>query len=85
MVKIFLILYMIEKYAIFLCGYSSNTSIESGTKKGHIKKASILLLRKLYMLMQNLGPLPNDVVLTMKLHYYNAGRWRPLVKSRLKC
>lgn len=51
---------------------SSNTSIESGTKRGHIKKASILLLRKLYMLMQNLGPLPNNVVLTMKLHYYNA-------------
>lgn len=51
---------------------SSNTSIESGTKRGQIKKASILLLRKLYMLMQNLGPLPNDVVLTMKLHYYNA-------------
>ncbi|KAB1255336.1 HORMA domain-containing protein 2 [Camelus dromedarius] len=22
--------------------------------------------------MQNLGPLPNDVILTMKLHYYNA-------------
>ncbi|XP_006762132.1 PREDICTED: HORMA domain-containing protein 2 isoform X2 [Myotis davidii] len=51
---------------------SSNTSTESGTKKGHMKKASILLLRKLYILMQNLGPLPNDVVLTMKLHYYNA-------------
>ncbi|XP_036209633.1 HORMA domain-containing protein 2 isoform X3 [Myotis myotis] len=51
---------------------SSNTSTESGTKRGHMKKASILLLRKLYILMQNLGPLPNDVVLTMKLHYYNA-------------
>ncbi|XP_059532867.1 HORMA domain-containing protein 2 isoform X2 [Myotis daubentonii] len=51
---------------------SSNTSTESGTKRGHMKKASILLLRKLYTLMQNLGPLPNDVVLTMKLHYYNA-------------
>ncbi|XP_023618741.1 HORMA domain-containing protein 2 isoform X3 [Myotis lucifugus] len=51
---------------------SSNTSTESGTKRGHMKKASILLLRKLYILMQNLGPLPNDVVLTMKLHYYSA-------------
>ncbi|KAM5312493.1 HORMA domain-containing protein 2 isoform 3-T4 [Glossophaga mutica] len=51
---------------------SSNTSFESGTKSENIKKASTLLIRKLYMLMQNLGPLPNDVILTMKLHYYNA-------------
>nr|KAF6403500.1 HORMA domain containing 2 [Molossus molossus] len=49
-----------------------NTSIGTGTKSEDIKKASILLIRKLYILMQNLGPLPNDVTLTMKLHYYNA-------------
>ncbi|KAM6377581.1 HORMA domain-containing protein 2 [Pluvialis apricaria] len=36
-----------------------------------IKQASRLLIRKLYLLMQNLGPLPNDVTLTMKLLYYN--------------
>ncbi|XP_036132115.1 HORMA domain-containing protein 2 isoform X4 [Molossus molossus] len=68
----FLILHMIEKYAVFLCCYGSNTSIGTGTKSEDIKKASILLIRKLYILMQNLGPLPNDVTLTMKLHYYNA-------------
>ncbi|KAF0881708.1 HORM2 protein, partial [Crocuta crocuta] len=51
---------------------SSNTSFESGTNSEDIKKASVLLIRKLYILMQNLGPLPNDVILTMKLHYYNA-------------
>ncbi|XP_024422373.1 HORMA domain-containing protein 2 isoform X2 [Desmodus rotundus] len=50
---------------------SSNTSFQSGTKSEDIKKASTLLIRKLYLLMQNLGPLPNDVILTMKLHYYN--------------
>uniref|UniRef100_A0A8C0ZUY5 HORMA domain-containing protein n=1 Tax=Castor canadensis TaxID=51338 RepID=A0A8C0ZUY5_CASCN len=49
---------------------SSNTSFESGTSSEDIKKASILMIRKLYILMQNLGPLPNDVILTMKLHYY---------------
>uniref|UniRef100_H0UYL5 HORMA domain containing 2 n=1 Tax=Cavia porcellus TaxID=10141 RepID=H0UYL5_CAVPO len=49
---------------------SSNTSFESGTNSEDIKKASVLLIRKLYILMQNLGPLPNDVILTMKLHYY---------------
>ncbi|XP_070241666.1 LOW QUALITY PROTEIN: HORMA domain-containing protein 2 [Bos mutus] len=51
---------------------SSNTSFESGTNSEDIKKASVLLIRKLYMLMQNLGPLPNDVILTMTLHYYSA-------------
>lgn len=35
------------------------------------KKASILLIRKIYVLLQNLGPLPNDVCLTMKLFYYD--------------
>ncbi|XP_057600067.1 HORMA domain-containing protein 2 isoform X1 [Hippopotamus amphibius kiboko] len=51
---------------------SSSTRFENGTKSEDIKKASVLLIRKLYLLMQNLGPLPNDVILTMKLHYYNA-------------
>uniref|UniRef100_A0A8C5WIE4 Golgi phosphoprotein 3 like n=1 Tax=Leptobrachium leishanense TaxID=445787 RepID=A0A8C5WIE4_9ANUR len=36
-----------------------------------IKKASVLLIRKLYILMQNLGHLPNDVFLTMNLFYYD--------------
>ncbi|XP_076844694.1 HORMA domain-containing protein 1 [Brachyhypopomus gauderio] len=36
-----------------------------------IKKASILLVRKLYTLMQNLGPLPDSVCLNMKLTYYD--------------
>ncbi|KAG7469545.1 hypothetical protein MATL_G00130080 [Megalops atlanticus] len=36
-----------------------------------IKRASILLVRKLYMLMQNLGPLPDSVCLNMKLSYYD--------------
>ncbi|KAM4597686.1 HORMA domain-containing protein 1-like [Polymixia lowei] len=35
------------------------------------KKASILLVRKLYTLMQNLGPLPDNVCLNMKLSYYD--------------
>lgn len=37
------------------------------------KKASILLVRKLYTLMQNLGPLPDSVCLNMKLAYYDDG------------
>ncbi|XP_044065453.1 HORMA domain-containing protein 1 isoform X2 [Siniperca chuatsi] len=38
---------------------------------GNTKKASILLVRKLYTLMQNLGPLPDNVCLNMKLVYYD--------------
>ncbi|XP_043972468.1 HORMA domain-containing protein 1 isoform X1 [Gambusia affinis] len=38
---------------------------------GNTRKASILLVRKLYTLMQNLGPLPENVCLNMKLAYYD--------------
>ncbi|KAM4663676.1 HORMA domain-containing protein 1 [Discoglossus pictus] len=50
--------------------FNSNKS-SSSTACLDVKKASILLVRKLYVLMQNLGPLPNDVCLTMKLFYYD--------------
>ena len=37
-------------------------------------KASVLLVRKLYTLMQNLGPLPDNMMcLNMKLSYYDDG------------
>ncbi|NWY57805.1 HORM2 protein, partial [Chionis minor] len=36
-----------------------------------VKQAGRQLICKLYLLMQNLGPLPNDITLTMKLLYYN--------------
>uniref|UniRef100_A0A673IMQ0 HORMA domain-containing protein 1-like n=1 Tax=Sinocyclocheilus rhinocerous TaxID=307959 RepID=A0A673IMQ0_9TELE len=35
------------------------------------QKSSMLLVRKLYMLMQNLGPLPDNICLNMKLFYYD--------------
>nr|XP_040145052.1 HORMA domain-containing protein 1 [Ictidomys tridecemlineatus] len=50
---------------------SKNQSNESSMSSADTKKASILLIRKIYILMQNLGPLPNDVCLTMKLFYYD--------------
>ncbi|XP_073169726.1 HORMA domain-containing protein 2 isoform X10 [Lepidochelys kempii] len=46
-------------------------SFAKGVSSEEIKKGSILLIRKLYLLMQNLGPLPNDITLTMKLFYYS--------------
>lgn len=39
------------------------------------KKASVLLIRKLFLLMQNLDVLPNDVYLTMKLYYYDDSKF----------
>ncbi|XP_077382509.1 HORMA domain-containing protein 1 isoform X3 [Festucalex cinctus] len=36
------------------------------------RNASIMLVRKLYVLMQNLGPLPNKIFLNMSLSYYDA-------------
>lgn len=38
------------------------------------KQASVLLIRKLFLLMQNLDALPNKVYLTMKLYYYDDSR-----------
>ncbi|XP_034955182.1 HORMA domain-containing protein 2 [Zootoca vivipara] len=49
----------------------SQGNFTNGGNGEEIKQASILLIRKLYVLMQNLGPLPNDITLTMKLFYYN--------------
>ncbi|NWT02036.1 HORM2 protein, partial [Mionectes macconnelli] len=50
---------------------SNHREFVTGLCSEDIKQASRFLLRKLYLLMQNLGPLPNDITLTMKLLYYN--------------
>ncbi|KFO73549.1 HORMA domain-containing protein 2, partial [Cuculus canorus] len=50
---------------------SNQMNFVNGVRSEDIKEASRLLIRKLYLLMQNLGPLPNDITLTMKLLYYN--------------
>ncbi|XP_040504208.1 HORMA domain-containing protein 2 isoform X3 [Gallus gallus] len=50
---------------------SNRTNSVNGVYSEDMKQASSLLIRKLYLLMQNLGPLPNDITLTMKLLYYN--------------
>ncbi|NXK12060.1 HORM2 protein, partial [Herpetotheres cachinnans] len=50
---------------------SNQMNFVNGVCSEDVKQASRLLIRKLYLLMQNLGPLPNDIILTMKLLYYN--------------
>uniref|UniRef100_A0A8V5H684 Uncharacterized protein n=1 Tax=Melopsittacus undulatus TaxID=13146 RepID=A0A8V5H684_MELUD len=51
--------------------YLNQVNFVDGACSEDVKQASRLLIRKLYLLMQNLGPLPSDVTLTMKLLYYN--------------
>ncbi|KAM9322294.1 zebrafish testis-expressed 38 [Pholidichthys leucotaenia] len=48
-----------------------NNGMEMQVTLEDTKKASILLIRKLFLLLQNLGALPNNVHLTMKLYYYD--------------
>ncbi|XP_058863680.1 HORMA domain-containing protein 1 [Acipenser ruthenus] len=50
---------------------SSNKKTDSKVSCADTRKASVLLVRKLYVLMQNLGPLPSDIFLNMKLFYYD--------------
>ncbi|XP_013873160.1 HORMA domain-containing protein 1 [Austrofundulus limnaeus] len=50
---------------------SNNNQKLSTMSFGNTKKASILLVRKLYTLMQNLGTLPENICLNMKLAYYD--------------
>ncbi|KAM4648989.1 HORMA domain-containing protein 2 isoform 6-T6 [Amazona ochrocephala] len=52
-------------------GNINQVNFVDGVCSEDVKRASRLLIRKLYLLMQNLGPLPSDVTLTMKLLYYN--------------
>ncbi|NXX83935.1 HORM2 protein, partial [Urocolius indicus] len=50
---------------------SNQVNLVNGVCSEDLKQASRALIRKLYLLMQNLGPLPNIVHLTMKLRYYS--------------
>lgn len=48
-----------------------NNDVEIKVTLEDTKRASVLLIRKLFLLMQNLDVLPNNVYLTMKLYYYD--------------
>lgn len=50
---------------------SNKNDIITNYSTEDIKKASITLIRKLFLLMHNLGSLPNEALLTMKLFYYD--------------
>ncbi|XP_035489445.1 zebrafish testis-expressed 38 isoform X1 [Scophthalmus maximus] len=48
-----------------------NDDVEMQVTLEDTKRASVLLIRKLFLLMQNLDALPKNVYLTMKLYYYD--------------
>ncbi|XP_023283045.1 HORMA domain-containing protein 1-like [Seriola lalandi dorsalis] len=48
-----------------------NNNVEMQVTLEDTKRASVLLIRKLFLLMQNLDALPSNVYLTMKLYYYD--------------
>ncbi|XP_037644722.1 zebrafish testis-expressed 38 isoform X1 [Sebastes umbrosus] len=48
-----------------------NNDVEMQVTLEDTKRASVLLIRKLFLLMQNLEALPDKVYLTMKLYYYD--------------
>lgn len=60
---------------INVCVFSKNGQSLTKMACDNTQKSSMLLVRKLYMLMQNLGPLPDDVCLNMKLFYYDEGKY----------
>lgn len=63
-----------------------NNDVEIQVTLEDTKRASVLLIRKLFLLMQNLDALPNNVYLTMKLYYYDDSKcvWPELNGSQLK-
>nr|XP_020473993.1 HORMA domain-containing protein 1-like [Monopterus albus] len=48
-----------------------NNNVEMQVTLEDTKKASVLLIRKLFLLMQNMAVLPSTVCLTVKLYYYD--------------
>ncbi|KAJ7426491.1 Golgi phosphoprotein 3-like protein [Willisornis vidua] len=54
-----------------LLDFGSKDRSDSTITCADTKRASVLLIRKIFVLMQTLSPLPSDVCLTMKLLYYD--------------
>ncbi|XP_010749165.3 zebrafish testis-expressed 38 [Larimichthys crocea] len=48
-----------------------NNDVEMQVTLEDTKRASVLLIRKLFLLMQNLDALPDNLYLNMKLYYYD--------------
>ena len=56
--------------------HSNGNKITGAYSEAETKKATIKLLRTIVVLTQTLKPLPDDVMMTMKLLYYDNGKRR---------
>ena len=54
---------------------SNGNKITGAYSEAETKKATIKLLRTIVVLTQTLKPLPDDVMMTMKLLYYDNGQF----------
>ena len=54
--------------------FSNGNKITGTYSEAETKKATIKLLRTIVVLTQTLKPLPDDVMMTMKLLYYDHGK-----------
>ena len=59
--------------------FSNGNKITGAYSEAETKKATIKLLRTIVVLTQTLKPLPDDVMMTMKLLYYDHGKKRNLL------
>ena len=59
---------------IVLHVFSNGNKITGAYSEAETKKATIKLLRTIVVLTQTLKPLPDDVMMTMKLLYYDHGK-----------
>lgn len=70
-----------KNWIIILCSFlryhvhiSNGNKITGAYSEAETKKATIKLLRTIVVLTQTLKPLPDDVMMTMKLLYYDNGQ-----------
>ena len=60
-------------YILFNFSYRNNEKISGAHSESETRKATIQLLRTIIILTQTLESLPDDVMMTMKLLYYDDG------------
>ena len=64
--------------------FSNGSKITGAYSEAETKKATIKLLRTIVVLTQTLKPLPDDVMMTMKLLYYDQGKCYNNRKHKIK-
>ena len=63
--------------------FSNGNKITGAYSEAETKKATIKLLRTIVVLTQTLKPLPDDVMMTMKLLYYDHGIYKNFITDNI--